>query len=411
MQLYLDGNRIRPSMAFTLYFTVMFCFYTNTYIQLLAQILILAYVFIPFFRWGMKLSVGRFKNIGFYLVWYGALVALLFASTKWAYSTYDGSKTLITQIRIFIIGLGIFYYINTKEKVYSILQSFIISCAIMGALAFITSIIFGYGIFNSYFGTPIGQHRNQIGAVAAPLTFICYYLYKNHRFNYGKGLAVYFFILTFVTGSMSSIVQLGIIFALCMLTTSDNISKAARNIILLFLGIVAAFVVIRFVPFLNEKIFSRMYGIFNTLFGNSIDDMSALGRDFYKEIAFTMFLERPVLGWGVDGFVCFLRDNPFIMGVTRLGAVYSHCNYAELATDLGVVGLVVWYVPIIRMLVKAFKQRKATAWNGVVFSVYLSMILFDYSRIPWETHLIMYMFFIIIFMIRYSSDQRSVGER
>ena len=44
MRLYVDGDKIiTPNTVFTLYFTLMFCLYTNTYVQLIAQIMLIAY--------------------------------------------------------------------------------------------------------------------------------------------------------------------------------------------------------------------------------------------------------------------------------------------------------------------------------------------------------------------------------
>ena len=53
MRLYVDGDKIiTPNTVFTLYFTLMFCLYTNTYVQLIAQIMLIAYVLMPLLKRG-----------------------------------------------------------------------------------------------------------------------------------------------------------------------------------------------------------------------------------------------------------------------------------------------------------------------------------------------------------------------
>ena len=394
-------NNVKPNTAFTIYFVAMFCLYTNTYIQLIAQLGIIVYVALPILN-SLRIPKQKLKNMPFYFGWFGLLTLSLYVSKYWAYDVYAGSRTMITVFRIFVIGLVMFYWINSKQKALSILCSFVIGCAVMGAVAVVTS---ASAIGTTSFGEVIGQHRNQIGAVAAPLTIVCYFLKKEFGMRYGNVLSVYFAILTLCTGSRSSILQMIIIMLLIVLFSEVNISKKIYKLfMMLFCGLVAI-IIIQNIPYFNIVIWSRIDAAIKTVLGIEIADTSALGRDYYKTIAFNMFLERPFLGYGLDGFVCFVRDNPYIMGsASRLAAVYAHCNYAELAADLGLLGLSIWYIPIIKQIVKTIKIRKKNLWAGCLFGVFVSMVLFDYSRIPWETHLIMYLFFIVILLIRFEYE-------
>ena len=391
-------KNVKHNTVFTIYFTTMFCLYTNTYIQLIAQLGIIAYVVLPILN-SFRITKQKQKNIAFYFGWFGLLTLSLYASKYWAYDVYAGSRTMITVFRIFVIGLIIFYWTNSKQKALSILYSFTIGCAVMGVVAIITS---ASAIGTTSFGEVIGQHRNQIGAVAAPLTIVCYFLKKEFRMGYGNALSVYFAILTLCTGSRSSILQIIVIMLLIVLFAEVNISKKIYELsMMLFCGFIAI-IIAQNIPYFNTVIWSRIDAAIKTVLGIDIADTSALGRDYYKTIAFNMFLKRPFLGYGLDGFVCFVRDNPYIMDPTsRLAPVYAHCNYAELAADLGLLGLAIWYIPIIKQVVKVIQIRKKTLWGGCLFGVFVSMILFDYSRIPWETHLIMYLFFIIILLINF----------
>ena len=126
MRLYVDGDKIiTPNTVFTLYFTLMFCLYTNTYVQLIAQIMLIAYVLMPLLKRGY-VRKSEISNLPFYIGWYGAFTVLMFLSRGWAYSVYSGSKTLITVFRICIMGFVIFIYANSKERVISIMQSLLL---------------------------------------------------------------------------------------------------------------------------------------------------------------------------------------------------------------------------------------------------------------------------------------------
>ena len=400
MNLLYNGKRIGPNWAFAFYFVMMFCCYTYTYIQLFAQLFILAYVVGPIFIKG-KLVLERqgLRNLVFYILWFGGFTLLLYLSKYWASSVYAGSKTMLSVFRIFAIGCAIFYYADSKEKALSLLQSFILGCFIMGAVAVITT---GNAVGTTSFGRSIGQHRNQIGAVSAPLAVICYFLNKSYCMRYGNIVSIFFMILTILTGSRSAILQIVFIIVIYILFTETSISKKIKNILAgCLLGIICV-VLIQNIPYLYEIVWVRIENAIKTVLGIEIADQSALGRSYYKTIAYMMFLERPLLGYGLDGFKCFVRDNPYIISTTVLNAVYSHCNYAELAANFGLVGLLIWYIPIFLQIKNVIGFRKTTPWSGCLFCVFVSMVFFDYSRIPWETHLVMYLFFIVILLIRFS---------
>ena len=80
MRLYVDGDKIiTPNTVFTLYFTLMFCLYTNTYVQLIAQIMLIAYVLMPLLKRGY-VSKSEISNLPFYIGGYGAFTVLMFLS-------------------------------------------------------------------------------------------------------------------------------------------------------------------------------------------------------------------------------------------------------------------------------------------------------------------------------------------
>lgn len=402
MNCWINDNRIKPDTAFLLYFSTMFCLYTKTYIQLAAQIGIIAYASMVMFPNG-RIKKSRIKHGMFFVMWYFAFVVIAFASQRWAYSTYAGSKTLITLFRICIIGFVLWLYINTKEKAVSVLLSFIVAISIMGVAAILTTVATGGAVGTTQFGVAIGQHRNQIGAVAAPMVYVCYKLSKEYHMRYGKAFAVFFAALTLCSGSRTSLLQVVLLFAIDVLF-EKKASKKFKNIAI---GIILGIIVIMIsqnIPYLYDTVWIRIENAINTVLGNDTSDSSALGRSLYKGLALIMFKQRPWIGFGVDGFVCYLRDHPSIMGV-YMKPVYSHCNYAEIAADFGLLGLLVWYIPVLTTLLAIFKNRNNDGWAKCLFVVFLSFVLSDYSRFPWDTHLVMYMYIIVIALCRLESKE------
>ena len=394
-------KNVRPDWAFFLYFTVMFLLYMNTVIQLAIQIFILGYVVVrKLFPSGViRIKKSTVKNIIFFLVWFGGLTLLFFLSSRlWAYGHVEGSRTMMGIFRCFGIGLAMFLYIDTTEKALSVMQSFAYASFIMGIGALLTtspSQYFQAG--DEGFGQVIGQQRNGIGAIGAGMSVICVYLKRYTDFKYGNFLSAFFVILTFLTGSRGSIVQLLILFVLIVII-DKNLFKMMTKLIIFILALAVVLLILRNIPILYENIWLRFGDMFSTITGEEIDDASTQGREFYKEIAWNMFLERPILGWGLDGFTCYLRDYPLYKGY-YIEAVYSHCNFSELMANLGIFGLLIWYIPTFTVLGIAFKYREVHPMLKIMFFWLLSMIILDYARIPWAAHPSSYQYFLAFLVI------------
>lgn len=393
---------IKPDWAFFVYFSVMFTLYTHTYIQLGIQIFIIAYVFLKKFLLNVytirKIDI---KKLVFYFVWFGLLVLAFALSRKfWAPYILVGSKSLISYLRCFAIGLALFLYVDSREKALSVLESFLLAGAVLGATAILTTPINEYfQAGTTGFGTRIGQHRNQIGSLAAPMALASLYLKRYSNFKYGYWFIGFFVILTVLTGSRGSILQLIIIVGL-FVSMDNNFFRILFKMTLFALGATLVILLIKNVPVLYDNIWSRFDDMITTMSGTEVADASTLGRGFYREIAWTLFKKRPWLGWGVDGFTCYLYNNPVYNGV-YIRAVYAHCNFAELASDLGMLGLLIWYIPTFSMLIISLKYIRKSPFMEMCVYWLISMIILDYARIPWSSHLGIYLYFVVFLLIIY----------
>lgn len=405
-------DEIKMHVPFFLYFTAMFCLYKFTYFQLGIQIAVIIYFALLLIKRKMRVSAGQVNQIFFYLLWFGLFVGIMFLSRMWAYGRLENNRTLLIALRTFAIGLLMFYYVDSKERALSVLKSLIYAFFITAVVSLVTTPISGWGD-EFQFGNAIAQHRNQLGALAAPFTIFCYYLYHQYGFRYGNYLTIFLAVFTLISGSRSSILQIVMMFVVHMLVNEKRLSKRLRNLVVMCAVGIAAIVLIFSVPFLYNLVWVRIGDAITTLIGIEATDTSTIGRENLKEIATFMFTQKPLLGYGVDGVVCFIRENPILIGDDAT-AVYSHCNYTEIGACFGIVGLVIWYVPVIKTIVSAYKIRTTSNWASCLFSGFLTMVVLDFSRIPWASHMVMYLFFIVILLIRYEKqeiDKKKAAER
>lgn len=398
------GRNKKTDIPFFVYFTLMALFYTNTYIQLAAQLGILAYV--AHARMGdiRRLNANAKKSLFFLCFWFGLFTVLAKVSEIWAYSIRPESKTLITLLRIFVIGFSLFLYVTDYCKAVSVIKSFIYSNVVMAICALLTTPITQYGKAGEEgFGTVIGQQRNTFGAVMTFLILVCIIFYQYEDLRYGKILAGFFGFALLCSGSRGAMLQLVIILVLYVLSMNSLKKKMKYVLLVLFLGVLVVFL-LKNIPYLYETIWIRFEDLLLTITGSDeIVDASAHGRELYKVLAYDMFKEKPWLGYGVDGFVSYLKDIQYVEGY-YLAPRYSHCNFTEIAACFGSLGLVIWYIPVIYVLINSFKLRKSAAQMNMVFIILASMVILDYARIPWSNHMGMYTYFCILiyyFWVKY----------
>lgn len=398
---HLGNKNKRADMAFLIYFTVMALLYTKTYIQLAAQLGIIVYVTYDFLlRKELKSRKAGLRNAKFMVLWFGLFTFWAMLSTQWAYSTMKDSNTLLTLFRITVVALVLFAYTSNYDKAVSVLKSFIYSNVIMAVAALITTPLSQYGQAGDDefgFGSAIGQHRNIVGAVMAFLILICVLFYQYEHFRYGKSIAAFFLIVLLCSGSRGAMLQIVIIACLYVVTMPGMVKKL-KYITMAILVAIIAVIILQNVTYLYETVWVRFSNMISTVLGlEEQADSSAYGRELYKVLAGEMFRDRPWFGHGVDGFYCMLRDVQFVDGY-YLPPRYSHCNYTEIAANFGLVGLVIWYIPVLSILWGSFKLRKKAPQMNMIFIVLTSMVILDYARIPWANHIGMYTYFCIILL-------------
>lgn len=411
MKIVFKSNQdvIQPDWGFTLFFTGMACLYKFTYIQLALQFFIIAYVFVKKLTQTntrnsveMNLTRAKVNDILFFCIWLGIIAAMLYISGEtYAIYKFRVTNTALTTFRIFTIGLVIFYYIDSKEMALSLLEAFVIGTFVMSAVILMITSPSSYfdASMDAGFGEKLAQHRNQVGAACATSFIMSYYLQKYARFKVGYMFAAFFAIVTVLTGSRGGMLQLVMeLFFILFLN---------GNFVALFFFIVLGGItvlIIKNVPILYENVWVRFMNAADTLSGNSNADGSTLGREYYKEIAWKMFQRHPIRGYGVDGFKGYLATHPIYKG-SYLPAVYSHCNFSELMSSLGIIGLLSWYLPTFSIMIRNIAKMKYNKFFEMSFVAIFAMTILDYARIPWASHLGCYPFILIFALSRHLSRE------
>lgn len=395
--------KIKYSWPWFLFFSVIFSFYTITVVQYAMHFAMWSYCFLVFLcrdKGNLKKSVLR--NAVLICGGYGLLVLWAIMSGLWAYDVMEGSSTLNGMIKILSIMLCMVLWVNNQYKVDAVMIAYVDALAVMSLLILVTSPISTFGTTD--FGGITHQFRNTI----ANATFFGMVLLMAVSHCYKKNVTVIYFMLFLLTGlctgSRRGIVQLALIGLLYTLT-ENNVNKKIKKFLLVVLLCLLGAIILSSVPYLRETYWTRLFSIFDTSTDYSAgQDASTAGRNMYRVVAMDMFRMRPFTGFGVDGFHCYLEDNPYTYTIYRLEAVYSHCNYTELLADFGIFGFLFYYLLHFNLIKKALKFYRRNYFFRITLIVMLATLVLDYGGISYQSTLAMYMYAILFLGVIYKKD-------
>lgn len=102
-------------------------------------------------------------------------------------------------------------------------------------------------------------------------------------------------------------------------------------------------------------------------------DQSDVERAFYREYAMQMFADKPIVGYGFNGFYAQMK------AINYSHPAYAHCNELELLADLGIVGFCIYYSLHIYLLAgfaRNLKKSRLECILGITFIVVI--VVTDY---------------------------------
>ena len=299
-------------------------------------------------RWGHTVWI-----LGFYLM--GAF------SQYWAY--LPAAVVLIKNSFTFamILSWSFGEYIYQKEKgledISKLMQ--------LMAVVLIANFILNLDIRNGRFST--SSNANTLGMNGAYMFGFILYMSKKHRWRniLEDILLVALVVVVLLTGSRKALMMLAIFVTAFFLFWSRE--KAGANTIFRIIGLVAAAItailLIMNVPVLYDALGNRLESMFRyVVYGEQVDS-SAITRRKMLEIGMRMFLNmNPVFGSGLNNY-------KYLSGYLT----YSHNNYMELLCSLGVVGTLLYYIPLVILSIQAINLWRKRVPGAIVPATILLM--------------------------------------
>ena len=326
------------------------------------------------------------------LIWNICFWAFFLASSLWA---ADANDTLV-RIGAAIQTVGIFWflptYIKDKKTLVLVLRILLLALVSTAIILLVRTPIESFGV--ERLGTSIGMNANELGLKMAVGALILIYLAheKKDKTLFQKILyvliGILFFTLTLFSGSKKAL------FALIIGTIVYEIlmakgMKVILKIIYACLGIAIILFLLFNIPQLYNVLGRRIEATFTTLEGNADShsvDRSLVERQFYIDRGIELFDEQPLLGYGGNNFIEYMEE------INYYHVAYSHNNYVELLSTLGIVGFIIYYSfwvfmgwRMIKMCVQKMKKKQKDPLLILFIILFVAFLILDYAMVSYDS--------------------------
>lgn len=312
-----------------------------------------------------------------------------FLSMIWA-SDY---RDTISQINSAIKILGLFLYIpliiEDRKDIEKVLKTIISALIVTCIIVLIKTPLEEYG--SSRLGNIVGLNRNRLGMITASGFLFSLYFIKEifvkkeiveNKQKEIKNVIIYilfavlFLSIALLTGSRKALLLAILGYAFFEFLTMNR-KKFPRKIMIMLAFFTIVFIAIFAVPqvykALGVRIIKNIQMITGTLEDRSTDT-SLQARNFFISKAIILFKENPILGYGGNNFITYMRE------IEHKNQAYSHNNFWELLSTLGIIGFVIYYgfwLSVIYKNIKIYKKTKDRLTLIILINLIL-LVFLDY---------------------------------
>ena len=243
-------------------------------------------------------------------------------------------------------------------------------------------------------GTEINS--NMLSILCVYGLVLSLYLRKTDKLaKYAAWFRVCFYMLSILlTGSRKGLLMAVLAIAIIQFVLEKR--KLARNTLVGIGIVVFVYVLIMNVEFLYNVIGVRVESMLGMLSGKQTEEASLNDRMRLVELGLRYIKEKPWTGYGYDCFKLISGMGP--NGKVPVGSVgfYSHNNYIELLFGGGIIGLALYYIPILYLLKELLKGLRKNTCMPYFLAMVVSQLAVEYARVTYYARVDAYIMGIVL---------------
>ncbi len=222
--------------------------------------------------------------------------------------------------------------------------------------------------------------------------------------------AIFYLLVVLLTGSRKGLLM--IVIALGTLMMVKTRGKFIVNILKILAVVAILYIAIMYIPLFYNIIGIRIEGLLNYALGSDTAvDGSLLSRQYLIDVGMNYIKENKWLGYGLD---CFkLVSGTGSSGQVSIGEVgyYSHNNYIELLFGVGIIGTVLYYIPMFWIFIKLLKRIYSKCYAPHLLALFISKIAVEYAYVSYYSRIDAYITAIIVGVILYWEYEDRIDRR
>lgn len=311
-----------------------------------------------------------------YLFWVICVAGICVASQMWALDpdAVRSSQYMANCAYVCLILIGLAMSIRSRVDIFQIMDIYIISAIAVSVFLVFAQLLSGeWARLGDAFGIVPNGPAMQMG-----FALMFCFVRMGTTEGYERRYAVFaiWLVISIVATDSRKIVLASILAVVLFACYRNRRFFDVRILILAAPIVIACLLAVIFIPFLSETIGYRFVGVFTGLLGDGSVDMSGVERDYYRSTALMLFSRNPILGVGFEGFAAYLES------IGYWHVAYSHCNYTELLSNIGIVGLSVYYSMYLAILLGCLKEKKLSSFvrMSVIFILIVRLIV-EYAQV------------------------------
>lgn len=295
-----------------------------------------------------------------------------FLSLIWSYIPESTLQRDITLLRLFFLFVIMAFYLYLSKDILR----FIYGLPIAGI--FIILYIFGFYGFAGLRqmiddGLRVGEEFVNSNTLAIYLSFsaliFLYQYIHNHKW-FELLLSIVFVIIIAATGSKKGLLDLAVGFFLVTGMNQESPDKWKRlfkRIIGIVIVAICAYYLWQTPLFATVR--DRFEIMLNTILGRGARiDYSTYDRQLMLISGFQQFIKTPILGIGIGA-------SGYLTQIVLGQNTYLHNEYIEILATGGIIGFILQFAPILRILVNNWKYRKVSSEAQlctIIMAIYLT---------------------------------------
>lgn len=312
-----------------------------------------------------------------------------------------------TMVISLVLNLLMIYcitiYIKLRNDITAVIKTFEWSIFIV---AFIVVVMSLSTITSGRLGGGTEINANVLAMLCVYGIIMCSCMLKNNIIT-PSGFcikAAFYLLAVFLTGSRKGLLMIVVAAAVIMIINERK--KLIFNILKILAVVAVLYLVVTQVPFFYNIIGHRVEDLLMLLTENQTTDYSLINRQRLIVIGLDYINENKWLGYGLD---CF----KLVSGISGTGSydLYSHNNYIELLFGSGIIGLVLYYIPMLWILIKLIKQLRRKAYAPYLLALFVSKLAVEYAYVSYYSRIDAYIIAVIIgILLHWDSEDNMERE-